>query len=235
VWKGAKLYAVDVETGEEVWSSLSFDVISGPALHDGYMIWFNGYDNQIYCYNKGPSAIDVTASPKVSVQGSGVLIEGMVTDESPGTKTSLLTARFPNGVPAISDEDQSAWMEHLYQQQLRPADATGVTVTLDTIDPNGNFVHIGETTTDSSGLFKLLWTPDVPGEYTVIATFPGSESYYASFTETAIGVEEAPEPTPPPEATPAPMTDTYVLGLGIAAIIAIVVMGLLILMKLGKK
>ena len=48
-------------------------------------------------------------------------------------------------------------------------------------------------------------------------------------------VDEVPQPTAPPDPTPAPMTDTYVMVFGIAAIIAIVVMGLLILMKVGKK
>ncbi len=59
VWKGAQLYCIDAETGDEIWSSLSFDIVGSPALHDGYMIWMNGYDNQIYCYNKGPSATTV--------------------------------------------------------------------------------------------------------------------------------------------------------------------------------
>jgi hypothetical protein len=77
--------------------------------------------------------------------------------------------------------------------------------------------------------------PDIPGKYTVIATFAGSEAYFASYDETAFVVDQAPEPTAAPEPTPAPMTDTYVIGLGIAAIIAIVVMGLLILMKVSKK
>jgi hypothetical protein len=86
-----------------------------------------------------------------------------------------------------------------------------------------------------SGAFGFMWAPDIPGQYTVIATFAGSESYGSSYAETYFGVVDAPQPTAAPDSTPAPMTDTYVLGLGIAAIIAIIVMGLLILMKLGKK
>ncbi len=81
----------------------------------------------------------------------------------------------------------------------------------------------------------MEWMPDIPGKYTVIATFAGSEAYYASYAEAAFVVDQAPEPTAAPEATPAPMTDTYVLGMGIGAIIAIIAIGLLILMKLGKK
>jgi hypothetical protein len=86
-----------------------------------------------------------------------------------------------------------------------------------------------------SGTFGFMWAPDIPGQYTVIATFAGSESYGSSYAQTYFGVTEAPQPTPPPEPTPAPMTDTYVLGMGIAAIIAIIVIGLLILLMLRKK
>jgi hypothetical protein len=77
--------------------------------------------------------------------------------------------------------------------------------------------------------------PVIYGKYTVIATFAGTNGYYASYAETAFAVDQAPEATPPPAATPEPPTDTYVLSMGVAAIIAIVVMGLLILMKVGKK
>jgi len=231
VWKGAKLYCIDAETGEEVWSSLSFDIVGSPALHDGYMLWMNGYDNQVYCYNKGPSATTITAPNLGIPQGTSMMISGMVTDESPGTKETLLTARFPNGVPAVSDESQSGWMEYLYQQQQFPADAIGVDVTLDVIDANGNFRNIGTATSDTSGFYSMEWMPDIPGKYTVIATFAGSEAYYASYAEAAFVVDQAPEPTAPPEATPAPMTDTYVVGTGIAVIAAIAVAVLLILRK----
>jgi hypothetical protein len=41
-------------------------------------------------------------------------------------------------------------------------------------------------------MYKLMWEPPVPGEYTIIATFAGSEAYAASYAETSMGVEEAP-------------------------------------------
>jgi outer membrane protein assembly factor BamB len=47
VFKGAQLYCVNASTGEKIWSSLSFDIVGSPAAAEGYMIWFNGYDNQI--------------------------------------------------------------------------------------------------------------------------------------------------------------------------------------------
>jgi len=114
-------------------------------------------------------------------------------------------------------------------------DTTGVPVTIDVIDSNGNFRNVGTAVSDSSGFYSLDWKPDISGLYTVIATFAGSEAYYPSYCEDSFVVDAAPEPTPAPTATPTPPTDTYVLGLGIACLIAIVLMGLLILMKLGKK
>ena len=73
------------------------------------------------------------------------------------------------------------------------------------------------------------------GKYTVIAHFTGTEAYYPSVAETAFAVDQAPEATPPPEQTPAPPTDTYVLGFGIAILAAVIIIGVLILLKVNKK
>jgi hypothetical protein len=113
----------------------------------------------------------------------------------------------------------------------RPTEAVGVPVTIDVIDENGNYRNIGTATSDSSGFFSYQWTPDIPGKYTVIATFAGSESYYASFAETVFGVDEAPQPTPAPTPTPAPMTDTYLTGSTIAILAGIAIAVFLILRK----
>ncbi len=153
------------------------------------------------------------------------MITGTVTDQTPASKDT----------PAISDEYMTEWMEYLHMQKQFPVDAKGVTVTLDAIDPNNNFIHIGETTSDTTGTFGLAWQPEVPGTYHIIATFAGSQSYGSSFGTTYLVAEEAPPPTPPPDPTPAPMTDTYVLGMGAAAIVVIIVFGLLILLMLRKR
>jgi hypothetical protein len=126
-------------------------------------------------------------------------------------------------------------MEYAYQQQIKPANATGVEVSISVLDPNGNTYEVGTTTSNDMGFYKLAFTPEVPGEYTVIATFSGSESYYGSNAVTAINVENAPAATPAPTPTPAPMTDAYVLGLGITAIIAIVIIGLVLVLMLRKR
>jgi outer membrane protein assembly factor BamB len=227
--------AINCTDGTEVWKILQYACTCVGPIADGFLISWNSFDNQIYCFGKGPSATTVSASPKVSVHGSSVLVEGTVMDTSGGTKQDVITTRFPDGLPAMSDESQQAWMEYAYMQQIRPANATGVEVSISVVDPNGNAYEVGTATSDASGSFKLMFTPEVPGEYTVIATFVGSESYYGSFAETFIGVENAPEATPAPTPTPAPMTDTYVLGIGAAAIIAIVIIGLVIILMLRKR
>jgi outer membrane protein assembly factor BamB len=240
LYKDSRFRCINASTGEEMWTLLNYGGTYGgfgpeAAIADGYLVTLNQYDYLIYCIGKGPSDITVTASPKVSVHGSSVLVEGSVYDIAAGTKQAEQAARFPKGVPAVSDESMGAWMEYVYMQKPKPTDVTGVPVTITVFDPNGNLYDVGTTTSDENGMFKLMFTPEVPGEYTVIANFAGSESFWPSHAATAIGVEEAPVATPEPTPTPAPMTDTYVLGIGAGAIVAIIVVGLLLMLMLRKR
>jgi hypothetical protein len=84
-----------------------------------------------------------------------------------------------------------------------------------------------------SGTFGYAWkTPDVPGKYTVIATFAGTNSYWPSYTETTMVISEAPPATPtPPAAQPLPPIETYFIVATVAIIIAIAIVGILILRK----
>ena len=141
-------------------------------------------------------------------------------DVSAGVEQSEVAKNFAQGLPCVSEESQSKWMEHVYQNQPFPTDATGVVVTLSVEDANGNVYEIGTTTSDTSGTFGFTWTPIISGDYKVMATFAGSESYYGSSDAAYFYASEAPQPTPAPTPEPAPMTDTYVLGFGIGAIIA---------------
>jgi hypothetical protein len=204
-------------------------------MGDSVIAMYSSYDQLIYAIGKGPSAMTVSAAPKVSVEGDMVLVEGMVTDVSPGTDDLAITMRFPNGVPAVSDEDQGEWMKYVYAQFARPADVTGVEVTISVFDPNNNSYEVATTTSDASGFFSAEFEPEVPGKYTIIATFEGSGSYYGSFAETAISVLPVPLPTATPTPSPAPLTDLYVTGFGAGMIIAVVVVGLLLFLLLRKR
>ena len=225
VFKGAKLYCINASTGNLIWSSLSFDIGSSPAVADGYMVWFNGYDNQIYSYGKGPSAITVDVQPF----GAAMVIRGSVIDKSAGTKQAAPEANFPNGVPCVSEASMSQFMEAVYQQQPMPNNVTGVPVSISVLDSNGNFREIGHTTSDGSGFYTLTWIPDIPGDFTVYANFAGSESYYSSSAETSFSAGQAATTTVTPTLAPPQSTaDLYFIP-SIAAIIVIVIIGFAVL------
>jgi hypothetical protein len=244
MYRGPNLRCINATNGEEIWKILGFSANGGASLGgqyaqmgDGKVLALNYFDNQIYCFGPGPSATTVTASPSISVHGNSVMITGTVTDqtETGRRNTNDMFDFSLKGTPAISDEDMGAWMEYMFMQQGMPADATGVEVILETVDPNGNFYEIGRTTSDITGTYSLKFTPDVPGDYQIIARFEGSAAYGSSFAHTYINVEDAPVPTPTPTPTPAPMTDTYVIGIGAGAIVAIIVIGLVIILMLRKR
>jgi len=192
LFKGAKLYCVNATDGTLIWDVLGFYTYVGIAIADGYLVVFNNYDGQVYCYGKGPSATTVTADPVVSDLGSSVMIRGTVTDQTPSAE----------GTPAIADEYMSEWMEYLYMQQPMPEDAQGVKVKLTAIDPNGNYQDIGYATADAAGNFGKSWQPPVPGEYFIMAEFEGSASYGSSFDTTYFTVDPAPSPAQPIEPEP---------------------------------
>jgi hypothetical protein len=222
--------AIDVYTGELVWSINSYSGRAPGAIADGYLLEWNSMSNELTCFGKGPTATTVAAGPKVSVDGDSVVVEGMVTDISPGTEAYNREARFPHGVAAVSEESQREWMEYVYMQQAKPV-ATGVDVVISVYDPNGNTYDVGTATSDGDGYYGLSFDPEVPGEYIVTAKYAGSESYWGSFAKTHLLVEEAPAASPTPTPPPASMTDTYVTGFGIGIIIAIVVVGLLLFIR----
>jgi hypothetical protein len=232
----AQQLALNLTTGEVVWSIDAFDVTSGPAISDGVMTTLNAYDNQIYAYGKGPSAMTVTAPNVGASTATPIVIRGTIIDISAGTKQQAQAANFPYGLPCVSDASMTDWMEYVYMQQPCPASVTGVPVDISVLDSNGNYRSIGSTTSDGSGMFTFTWKPDIPGDFTVVATFAGSESYYPSNAETSFTVS-APAPTAAPTATPASNIATTTdlamyMAIGvIAIIIAIAIVGLLLLRK----
>ena len=74
-------------------------------------------------------------------------------------------------MPALSDESMGPWMEYLYMQKSKSADAVGVPVTIDVIDSNGNYRNVRTAVSDSSGMFALSWKLDIEGDFKVIASF----------------------------------------------------------------
>ncbi len=127
------------------------------------------------------------------------------------------------------------WMGYVYQQKPLYDNFTGVDVTINVVDSNGNFRSIGSATTDEYGMYSLTWTPDISGDFKVVATFAGTNGYWPSSSETTFTVPEPHATSTPTAAPPVSMTDTYVLGTGIAIIVILVIIGAAILMILRKK
>ncbi len=182
-------------------------------------------------------ALPLVSAPQTAINvGQKVVLQGTVLDISAGTKQNQQAADFPYGVPVASDASESAWMEYVYMQKPCPTNFTGVTVSLTAVDPNGNLVQIGTATTDAQGLYHYTWTPpNVPGDYTITASFAGTNSYYGSASETAMTVTPAPTaaPTAAPQANLATTADlmTYIVVAAVAIIIAIAIATLLMLRK----
>ena len=194
-------------------------------MGDSIIATMDTYDQMIYAVGKGPTQTRVTASPAVLSLNNGVMIQGYVTDISAGTKDDKIALRFPNGVPAVADESMSDWMLYVYKQFSRPMNAKGVKVTLSVLDANNNYREIGKTTANSDGFFTFNWKPDIEGQYTVYASFAGSESYWPSHAVTSFAVDPAPAPAQTP-AYPTPVDNTGLLYGILGGVIAAIVIGL---------
>ena len=225
-FNGAQMYDVNAISGQEVWSIDGW--FQNPAVADGYLTAFNNYDGLLYCFGQGQTATTITAPQLETPGGDTVLLQGSVTDQSPGQTCLGIPAK---GTPAISDASQSAWMEYLYMQQPEPLNATGVPVTLSYVDPNGNYYLIGNTTSDITGHYAYNFSPTVPGLYTVTATFQGSNSYFASSAETSFTYGATVTPT----STPTSVADMYfvpaIAGIVVLIIVVAIVLALLMLRK----
>jgi hypothetical protein len=162
---------------------------STSIIADGFLVYYNFYDNQIYCLGKGPTKTTVTAPDSEVPRGSRVLIQGSVIDLAPGTMQDEQVKRFPHGVPAVSDKIMGPWMEYVYMQKPYPKKATGVEVNLEVVDPNNDRYQIGTVKSEPSGVYGFDFTPPGPGLYKIIATFQGSDSYWPSVAETFLLVE----------------------------------------------
>ena len=235
--RGAPMVCLNATTGEEIWRISWFGNWWGGTnvIGDSIMAGLNaGYDNRIYSFGKGASATSVEASPKVSTNGDKVLVEGYVTDIAPGLSKYDIAARFPNGVPAVSDKSMTDFMQYVWMQYPRPTNTTGVPVTITVIDPNGNMYEVAQATSDANGFYSTNFTPEVPGQYTLIATFAGTKSFYVSTAVTAINVGDAPQATEAPVATTSTV-EMYFVPAVAGIIVAIIVVGVVILLALRKR
>jgi outer membrane protein assembly factor BamB len=232
---GYELYCLNATTGELIWNYPSFctythaSVGFGNGIAAGMLFYQNMYDGNLYMFGKGQTATTVSAPDVACTVGTPMVIKGTVTDQSPGQTSQGIPQA---GTPAVSDQDQSQWMQYLFNNAPRPTNATGVPVIISVIDSNGNYRQIGTTTSNDHGTFGFTWTPDISGDYTVIATFAGSQAYYTSSAATSFYAAE-PAATAIPQATLAPTAaDLYfipaIVGLFVAIVICIAMVALVL-------
>jgi hypothetical protein len=234
IYKGALTRAINASDGSEIYTLTAATGEFGAgsfAIADSYSNFFNSYDSRIYTLGRGPSETTVSVGPKSSTIGGNIVIEGAVTDVSVGLQTTEIQGRFPAGVPACADSSMQDWMAYVHQQQPKPANFTGVNVHLIVLDSNNNYQDLGTTTTDSKGYYSLTWTPNIPGDFKVFASFEGTQGYWSSSSTTAFNMADAaPTPSPYP-VTVVPQTEMYVIGAAVAIIAAVAIATLLILKK----
>jgi hypothetical protein len=234
--RGWRTYCINITTGKQIWAVMipgsawfaAYDL----AVEDGYLS-LGGADGFQYWIGRGLSATTVTASPNVIADGSQVLIEGTVLDQSPAQP----------GTPCVSADSMATQMEHIHQGLPinginGDQNITGVPVTLTAIGTDGSVVNIGVVTTNGYyGTFSYAWQPLKQDTYTITATFAADDSYGSSSAATSVAVGPAPAvatPSPTPissDIATSSQVMTYVVAVGIAIIIAVAVVGLLILRK----
>jgi hypothetical protein len=194
--RGAPFICLNATNGEVIWridgAFRGTDWGGNAIIGDSIIAAYDSYDQNIYGIGKGPSETTVKVENNGLKLGSLATISGTVMDISPGTKDPILMARFSNGVPAVADEYMSEWMLYVYKQFDRPANALGVPVKIQIVDPAGEYAWIGTATTDSYGNFAYSFIPQMKGTYTLIATFDGSNSYFGSQQTTYLVVDDAP-------------------------------------------
>ncbi|MCW3998633.1 MAG: PQQ-binding-like beta-propeller repeat protein [Candidatus Bathyarchaeota archaeon] len=239
IYKGATTRAINATDGTELWtlSAYTGGGASGAAyaIADGYTTYFNGYDNQIYVLGRGATSTTVSA-PHIGLSlGTPLIISGSVTDLSSGTTQDEQATRFPNGVACASDESMTDWMSYVYQQRSLPTNFTGVTISIDVIDANGNYRNIGTAQTDSTGTYRLTWTPDISGDYTVLATFAGTNGYWPSYAEDGFTVMDTAAATVVPTTEPVSIADQYFVPAVTGLFIAIIIVMVLVLLGLRKR
>jgi outer membrane protein assembly factor BamB len=220
--RGNRLYCIDDNTGDEIWSIAGAYVTK--VIADSMLITANEYDSLMYCFGKGPTATTVSVSPTVIGNGSSALIQGTVLDQSPGQKDTA----------CVSKDSMSGWMEYLHMQKPIPTNTTGVPVELRALGSDGSITELGTVTSDFKGHFEYLWTPTTQGTYKVMASFNGDDSYWGSWEETGLGVTLVQTASSEAQAV---QTDNSTLLYGIlAAVVVAIIVGIVaILIALRKR
>lgn len=232
ITRGWAIHCINATTGEGIWNIPGIWVWSGPGpIADGYLT-ISSSDGYMYVVGKGKSALTVTAPDTSIPLGTALVIKGTILDQSPAQ---------PN-TPCVSKDSMSTQMQYLHLQQ--PIDGiwhnqtiTGVPIILTALDSNGNYENIGTVTSDGYyGTFSITWTPPIKGDYKILASFAGDDSYGSSVASTTLTVgAAAPTATSTPASQFAPDYTMAIMAGVIAVIIVVVIVGIVLLIAVRKR
>jgi hypothetical protein len=231
ITRGWQLHCINATTGKGIFKTILTGSMG--AIADGYMAISESYTGTLYVLGKGKSQTTVTA-PDTAVQlGTPLVIKGAVIDQSPAQ---------PN-TPCVSADSMSTQMEHIHRQL--PIDGiwhnitlTGVPVTLTAVDSNGNYQAIGTVTSDGYyGTFSKTWTPPIQGDYKIIASFAGDDSYGSSGASTYVTVSAAQSTATqtPQNVQAAPDYTMTIIAAAIGIAIVVVISAIAIVLLLRKR
>jgi hypothetical protein len=216
----AMMTCVNATTGDIIYTLNGG--IAPAAAANGYVLGSGIFDGNLYGVGKGQTSTTVTIQNDVATNHATVLIKGNVLDQSPASL----------GTPAVADSAMSEWMDYLHMQNStllnNPPKEAGVPVTLTAVDPTGDEITIGTTTTDSAGNYGINFVPTMEGMYTIKVSFAGTNSYWPSSSETKLSVTEASATSAAPTPIANPPYELYTIGSAIAVIVAIAVAVLLL-------
>jgi hypothetical protein len=234
--RGWSTVAVNMTTGEEVWSiAMCGNAAFGNnpdigAVADGYMVEETalGY---FVVYGMGKSATTVTAPDTVMPQGTGITIKGTVMDMSPAQPDT----------PCVAKVSMTEQMEYLHLQMpiggiWNNETLVGVPVSLTAIDENGTVTDLGTVITNGYyGTFEKAWTPPAQGTYQIIASFAGTESYGSSSAATAVSVGPTTQPIQfPQQVQPIDYSSTIFEAAGIIIVAVVIALAVAVIL-LRKK
>jgi hypothetical protein len=227
--RGWSLHCINATTGEGIWQ-MSGEMSPG-AISDGYLTAANSWDGYMYVFGKGKTQTTLETPLIAANKGQSIVLQGTILDMSPAQP----------GTPCVAKESMTTQMEYLHEQQpiaglWNNETIKGVPVSLDTIDPNGNSIHIATVNSEGySGTYAYTWTPEIPGQYQITATFIGDESYGSSFATAYTSVTDNTQTTATPSnketVVSNPPYELYIIGMGIAIIVTVLSIGFLLYRK----
>jgi outer membrane protein assembly factor BamB len=228
ITRGWGMHCIDAYTGDLVWK-IKTPGAAGP-VSDGY-ISVSCNDGYQYVFGQGKSATTVTTPDTAVSKGSTITIKGTVLDMSPAQP----------GTPCVSKDSMTTQMEYLHRQMpiaglWNNETITGVPVTLTAIKSDGNSINIGTVTTEGYyGTFSKAWTPPEEGEYKIVASFEGDESYGSSGAASGLTVGPAPATPDTQQEIVVPDYSMTIAYAAVAIIAAVAIVGIALFFALRKR